>query len=440
MKDEKEAGPMDDAQHDHPDEGTIHAWLDGALDDATSASLAAHVASCRECAERVAEARGLIAGASRIVAALDDVRTATGPAWGQAPAAAPAARPGAGSAWRRLRVTPARAAIAATVLVALGVSLTYKRAAVDTEAPRALQETATSARDTSAPALQPRDALLDSAVARNLAQAQPPRVLKAAPGPAIPVAEPVAGGAAGVADRAAPTRVAAGRREIQAQRDSGAGVTADQLAARAPAAANRADAERTVAAAVRADSVARASVGSVVASAAVAAPATQARMRVIAPPAECYRVESANGAAAAWGPVALPLIVRASGSTRRAPVMTVAGQPTETLADVTRAGDDSLLFRLLRIGYEGTLSLGAAGDARAGVMRSRQSNLQLSEVVTTAAPTSADASERRAAPSGRAKAAVRAPAPAPAAAAAEERSAETAAPAVPVVARRVACP
>ena len=122
-----------DAQSEHPDEGTIHAWLDGALDDAQARALAAHVASCRTCSERVAEARGLIAGASRIVGALDDVPTTGSAPWGQVTAGAPATSRAA-SAWRWLRVTPARAAIAATILVAIGVGLTYERTAVDSDA------------------------------------------------------------------------------------------------------------------------------------------------------------------------------------------------------------------------------------------------------------------------------------------------------------------
>ena len=69
----------------HLDEGTIHAWLDGALDAAQSREIEAHVAGCPACSASVAEARGLIAGASRILAALDDV-----PA-GVIPGAAPAA-------------------------------------------------------------------------------------------------------------------------------------------------------------------------------------------------------------------------------------------------------------------------------------------------------------------------------------------------------------
>ena len=57
----------------HLDEGTIHAWLDGALDASGAAEAERHAATCDECAARVAEARGLIAGASRILSALDDV-------------------------------------------------------------------------------------------------------------------------------------------------------------------------------------------------------------------------------------------------------------------------------------------------------------------------------------------------------------------------------
>jgi hypothetical protein len=57
----------------HPDEGTIHAWLDGALDDAEGAWLESHIAGCAACGALVAEARGLVAGASRVLGALDAV-------------------------------------------------------------------------------------------------------------------------------------------------------------------------------------------------------------------------------------------------------------------------------------------------------------------------------------------------------------------------------
>jgi hypothetical protein len=57
----------------HPDEGTIHAWLDAALAPNDAAAIDSHVRDCAVCAARVAEARGLIAATSHILTALDDV-------------------------------------------------------------------------------------------------------------------------------------------------------------------------------------------------------------------------------------------------------------------------------------------------------------------------------------------------------------------------------
>jgi hypothetical protein len=57
----------------HPDEGLIHAWLDGELDATESARVEALVASDAEWAAAAAEARGLIAASTRIVGALDRV-------------------------------------------------------------------------------------------------------------------------------------------------------------------------------------------------------------------------------------------------------------------------------------------------------------------------------------------------------------------------------
>jgi hypothetical protein len=64
----------------HPDEGTIHSWLDGALSAEEAASLESHVATCQSCAAAVAEARGFIAASSRILTALDDVPRGVVPA------------------------------------------------------------------------------------------------------------------------------------------------------------------------------------------------------------------------------------------------------------------------------------------------------------------------------------------------------------------------
>jgi hypothetical protein len=60
-------------RHEHLDEGTIHAWLDGALPPDESARVEAAANSCAECSALVAEARGLIAASSRILSSLDTV-------------------------------------------------------------------------------------------------------------------------------------------------------------------------------------------------------------------------------------------------------------------------------------------------------------------------------------------------------------------------------
>lgn len=57
----------------HVDEGTMHAWLDGALSPDEATAVESHVANCEQCSERAAEARGLIAASTRILSALDDV-------------------------------------------------------------------------------------------------------------------------------------------------------------------------------------------------------------------------------------------------------------------------------------------------------------------------------------------------------------------------------
>lgn len=92
----------------HIDEGTIHAWLDGALDAERHQSVETHVHGCTQCAEAVAEARGLIAASSRILGALDDVPANVIP-----PASAP------GRQKRMWRAAPWVTGIAAVLLAAV---------------------------------------------------------------------------------------------------------------------------------------------------------------------------------------------------------------------------------------------------------------------------------------------------------------------------------
>ena len=90
----------------HLDEGAIHSWLDGALSGDEAARVEAHVKECPQCAAAVAEARGFIAGASRILTALDNAPR------GVIPVAAP-----------KKRFDPLIWRVAATVLVVASASL-----------------------------------------------------------------------------------------------------------------------------------------------------------------------------------------------------------------------------------------------------------------------------------------------------------------------------
>lgn len=106
----------------HLDEGTIHAWLDGALDAEEAARAEQHAAQCARCAAAIAEARGLVAGASRILSALDQTPAGVVPqslGRGTAPRRS-------GSLWHTLRLTPARAAAAAVVVLAAGTALVIR--------------------------------------------------------------------------------------------------------------------------------------------------------------------------------------------------------------------------------------------------------------------------------------------------------------------------
>lgn len=127
----------------HLDEGTIHAWLDGALNDAEGREVESHVASCAECRERVAEARGLIAGASRILGALDDVPGGVLPAGSRAaptPMSVPAApqvapRP---RRWATPWVTGIAALLVAAVVLRTGDIVRRSESAADLSARAAM--------------------------------------------------------------------------------------------------------------------------------------------------------------------------------------------------------------------------------------------------------------------------------------------------------------
>src|SRR5438067_5176527 len=100
----------------HLDEGTIHAWLDGELSPSDAEQIEAHTRECAECAQRVAEARGLIAASTRILNALDDVPS------GVLPSAATPIAPARSRRWydrSDLRVAAALLFIAGASLIAV---------------------------------------------------------------------------------------------------------------------------------------------------------------------------------------------------------------------------------------------------------------------------------------------------------------------------------
>jgi hypothetical protein len=104
----------------HPDEGLIHAWLDGELDAAEAARVEALVTNDADWAAAAAEARGLIAASARIVGALDRVPANV------IPKAAPARRAPRRWAWRA----------AAVLAVMVGSAVVLKRERPELPAPR----------------------------------------------------------------------------------------------------------------------------------------------------------------------------------------------------------------------------------------------------------------------------------------------------------------
>jgi hypothetical protein len=118
----------------HLDEGTIHAWLDGALDAAQSRDIEAHVAGCSICSAAVAEARGFIAGASRILGALDEVPGGVIPRGGGAapgarvPGVTPIGEASPRRAPRQWRITRWASGIAAVLVAAIVLSTSNKAA------------------------------------------------------------------------------------------------------------------------------------------------------------------------------------------------------------------------------------------------------------------------------------------------------------------------
>lgn len=172
----------------HPDEGTIHAWLDGALGSDEARALEAHVAGCEQCAAAVTEARGLLAASSRILLALDSVPGGVLPAAAAEAASDERVLPiGRSSRWR----SPGWRAAAAIVIVG-GVSWLATRSVQRAEdrVPALQGAVATASSDTTTAASPPR-AMADTTVQRAqggatgerpqgaASRAEPPQVIAA---------------------------------------------------------------------------------------------------------------------------------------------------------------------------------------------------------------------------------------------------------------------
>ena len=183
----------------HLDEGTIHAWLDGALDAEEAARVEQHAAECATCAAAVAEARGLIAGASRIITALD--HTPGGVVPRSMPAGTSFAARRSRSLWNTLRLTPARAAAAAVVFLAAGTALVLQYKPNDRAAASLVRDQSAVPKAAPVPATpQPAPSVADSVSSERTApSAQSARTARNAP-----VAIPPAAGVAG-------NRIASGR-------------------------------------------------------------------------------------------------------------------------------------------------------------------------------------------------------------------------------------
>ena len=360
-----------DELYDHPDEGTIHAWLDDGLSADEAARIEAHVATCPACSARVAEARGLIAGASRVVSQLDAVPT-------------PLIRPSVvtgdiprSSLWGALRVTPARASIAAMLLVGVGVYMTQR------PAPTRVAALPVAAPTMHAIVNEPAksDSLSRYQVATRLKEEQPVRTVERSANTVVvpPAAASGASNLDALKDMPADEkRVATARKSMAAQADS-MSARADHTRLSQVVVTGTATPAASPPAPVQAVAAARAAEGAVVTSALQGRVAGVAVTRL----SGCYRVEAANKGDARWGDVPFPFVVAFDSTGVVARVLTPSGGDTQARAVLTRSDADSLNFRLRRIGFAGSLAFGGDGPTRNGFAKTvRSTDMEQSVMVT----------------------------------------------------------
>jgi hypothetical protein len=205
----------------HPDEGTIHAWLDGALSPAEARAFETHVAGCAECEAAVAGARGLLAASSRILSALDNVPAGVVPGSDATFAERLARSSRDAGASGRFRATRWRAAAAIVVVAGASWLVLHPRPARDV--PASERQTLAAASET---AVMKPQSHLDSAAPQSTNQ-RAPSVLSEAQS-ATPTAKRA------MVPR--PTETTASRGDSPAKASLGYGVGAQGGVAQAPAA------------------------------------------------------------------------------------------------------------------------------------------------------------------------------------------------------------
>ncbi len=209
----------------HPDEGTLHAFIDGELSMAEATALEAHVAECGPCEASLAEARGFAAGASRAISALD-----AAPSSGSRPvvarpemlpAALPSSRPfvfrvpfvraaallllAGGSAVVITRSVSDESATPGTESLAADAALTEERAGRPMTVQAVPVPTSSAA---SAPPIAGRDLSTRSVGAGGGTATQKRLVPPSAPAASMPAAERTANDARAATDQAPPTPTA----------------------------------------------------------------------------------------------------------------------------------------------------------------------------------------------------------------------------------------
>ncbi len=214
-----------------PDEGLIHEWLDGELSPDEAARVEGLVRTDAEWGAAAAEARGLVAAASRILGALDTVAGDVIPAGSQASGANPAVRT---KPVARFTVRPWMRAAAGIAIVVTGTMLVVRGSPDATDqlltsatAPASEMTEAKVATDSAPPAASP---ATPTATQPTGARQDAPR--NAVRQESARSADAIAAGAGAAVTNIAPPPVPAPAAQVQAQAEAQVQALADSRDAR----------------------------------------------------------------------------------------------------------------------------------------------------------------------------------------------------------------